>query len=390
MKITSVDVMLLNESAKPSWRPIVCRINTDEGIYGYGEAAPASTMSPEACFKLIKEYSALITGMDPFNSEVIWNKLYRNTYWAQNGGMLEFAAIGAIDIALWDIKGKALGVPVYKLLGGKFREKLRTYASQLQFGWTDHFTPLHTLEDYAKHAIIAANEGYTSLKFDFLTYDEKVGNIPDELKYMPDRKMVQLFEKRLAAVRDAVGDDVEIIVESHGYYNVSAAVEAADIMQKYNVTYFEEPVVAIPQLYKTLANQIQVPIAGGERIYSRWQYMQYFSDASVQLIQPDMGNSGGITEVKKIADMAYAYDILVQAHICASPVAIAAAVQLEAALPNFYIHEHHAFNKYEMNRKLGKYDYQPINGYTVVPDLPGIGNELSDYAINIASTETVT
>ncbi len=389
MKIISVDVMIIDVSEKPKWRPIICRINTDEGIYGYGEAAPASTMSPDACFQLIREYADLIIGMNPLENEVIWNKLYRSTYWAQNGGMLEFAAIGAIDIALWDIKGKAFGVPVYKLLGGKFRESLRTYASQLQFGWGDHYTPLYTTDEYVYHALTAVKEGYDSIKIDFLTYDEKGKNLCDLKKYHPDRKTVRLFENRLSAVREAIGDDIDIIVEGHGYYNVSAAVEAADIMKKYRVTYFEEPVTSTPGLYKDLANKIDIPIAGGERIYSRWQYLSYFNDNSIQLIQPDMGNSGGITETKKIADMAYVYDVMVQAHICVSPIAIAAAIQLEAALPNFYIHEHHAFNKYDMNRKLAVYDYQPVNGYTEVPNLPGIGNELSRYALDKASIITV-
>ena len=138
MKITQVDIMTPTIEERPIWRPILCRIYTDEGIYGDGEAALAYGIASPAAAGMIRDLAKLIIGMDPLDSEVIWDKLYKATFWGQNGGPVVFAGISALDIALWDIKGKAFNVPIYKLLGGKRRDNLRTYASQLQFGWSDH------------------------------------------------------------------------------------------------------------------------------------------------------------------------------------------------------------------------------------------------------------
>ena len=160
MKITKVDVLHLKTNLKNGhWRPIVCRIYTDEGIYGDGEAALAYGESQIAAFGIVQNFAKLIIGMDPLQHEVIWDKLYRTTFWGQNGGPVIFAGISAIDIALWDIKGKYYNAPIYELLGGKRREKLRTYASQLQFSWGPDIIPQRTPDDYAREAKKAVAEG---------------------------------------------------------------------------------------------------------------------------------------------------------------------------------------------------------------------------------------
>ena len=151
MKITQIDIMTPHIQENPMWRPILCRIHTDEGIYGDGEAALAYGIASPAAAGMIRDLATLIIGMDPLDSEVIWDKLYKSTFWGQNGGPVVFAGISALDIALWDIKGKAFNVPVYKLLGGKRRDNLRTYASQLQFGWSDHAETLTTLDEYRQY-----------------------------------------------------------------------------------------------------------------------------------------------------------------------------------------------------------------------------------------------
>ena len=170
MKITSIDVMALHPREGAHFRPIVCRVNTDDGLYGYGEAAISYGKGAPAAFGMVKDLAPMILGMDPLDHEVIWDKLYRSnaTFWGQNGGPIVFAGIAALDVALWDIKGKFFNQPLYKLLGGKKRDKLRAYASQLQMGWNSKVQrPQTTAADYAQTAKIAVAEGYTCIKADF-------------------------------------------------------------------------------------------------------------------------------------------------------------------------------------------------------------------------------
>lgn len=390
MKIVKVDVMQLGTDVRPDWRPIVCRIYTDEGIYGDGEAAMAYDVGALGAFGMLQELAKMVIGMDPLDNEVIWDKLYRSTFWGQNGGPVTFSAISAIDIALWDIKGKYFKVPVYKLLGGKKRDNLRCYASQLQFGWGEVRIPARTPEDYAKNAKKAVAEGYDAVKFDFFLYDEKDGffNDNDRLGLL-SKKYLNIVEKRIAAVREAVGPDVDIIMENHSYTDAQSALQLGKMAEKYDIFCFEEPTTPYPKITKYMSDKLNIPIATGERIYSRWQYAQYFENCSVQMIQPDFGNCGGITEGKKICDMAYAYDVGVQGHACGSPLSNVVALHLECVIPNFVIHEHHAVNLISYNKSYCIYDYQPVNGKFKVPELPGLGNELSESAMNNSVKVTI-
>ncbi|WP_289103299.1 mandelate racemase/muconate lactonizing enzyme family protein [uncultured Fusobacterium sp.] len=390
MKIVKVDVMQLGTDVRPDWRPIVCRIYTDEGIYGDGEAAMAYDVGALGAFGMLQELAKMVIGMDPLDNEVIWDKLYRSTFWGQNGGPVTFSAISAIDIALWDIKGKYFKVPVYKLLGGKKRDNLRCYASQLQFGWGEVRIPARTPEDYAKNAKKAVAEGYDAVKFDFFLYDEKDGffNDNDRLGLL-SKKYLNIVEKRIAAVREAVGPDVDIIMENHSYTDAQSALQLGKMAEKYDIFCFEEPTTPYPKITKYMSDKLNIPIATGERIYSRWQYAQYFENCSVQMIQPDFGNCGGITEGKKICDMAYAYDVGVQGHACGSPLSNVVALHLECVIPNFVIHEHHAVNLTPYNKSYCIYDYQPVNGKFKVPELSGLGNELSESAINNSVKVTI-
>ena len=390
MKIVKVDVMQLGTDVRPDWRPIVCRIYTDEGIYGDGEAAMAYDVGALGAFGMLQELAKMVIGMDPLDNEVIWDKLYRSTFWGQNGGPVTFSAISAIDIALWDIKGKYFKVPVYKLLGGKKRDNLRCYASQLQFGWGEVRIPARTPEDYAKNAKKAVEEGYDAVKFDFFLYNEEDGffNDNDRLGLL-SKKYLNVVEKRIAAVREAVGPDVDIIMENHSYTDAQSALQLGRMAEKYDIFCFEEPTTPYPKITKYMSDKLNIPIATGERIYSRWQYAQYFENCSVQMIQPDFGNCGGITEGKKICDMAYAYDVGVQGHACGSPLSNVVALHLECVIPNFVIHEHHAVNLTPYNKSYCIYDYQPVNGKYKVPELPGLGNELSESAMNNSIKVTI-
>ena len=391
MKITQIDIMAPHIQENPRWRPILCRIHTDEGIYGDGEAALAYGIASPAAAGMIRDLATLIIGMDPLDSEVIWDKLYKSTFWGQNGGPVVFAGISALDIALWDIKGKVFNVPVYKLLGGKRRDNLRTYASQLQFGWSDHAETLTTLDEYREVSKKAVAEGYDAIKIDFFTYAPEDGRryTDEDCTRLLSPKLVDVVESRVAAVREAIGPNVDIIMENHSRPDAQSAVQLGRAVQKYNIFYFEEPSTPNVKTTKFICDKLAMPISHGERLYSRWQYAPFFEDQSVQVIQPDLGNCGGLTEGKKICDMAYVYDISVQAHVCASPLSTAAALHLEAVIPNFVIHEHHVFNLHEYNRELCTVDLQPVNGRFKVPEEPGLGAEISPWAMEHSTKYTV-
>ena len=393
MRITKIDIMHLQErpTDNPAWSPVLCRIHTDAGIFGNGECGMAYGCPSTAARAALEEFSRLIIGRDPLQSQLIWQDLYRTTFWGQNGGPVIFAAMSAIDVALWDIKGKHFGVPVHQLLGGKMRNQLRCYASQLQFGWDDRKTPAVSLEDYRRNARKAVDEGYDAIKIDFLTFDEVDGHrfgYEDTTRLLSPR-LVNLVRDRVAAVREEVGPDVDIIMENHSNVDAQSAVQLGEAVKPYGIYYFEEPCTPTPKITKLIGDKLDIPVAQGERVYTRWQYAPYLEDGSVQLIQPDLGNCGGITEVKKVADMAETYDVGVQVHVCSSPLLTAAALQLECTLPNFAIHEHHVYNRYDYNRRLCVHDYQPEDGYCSIPDLPGLGNELSPYVFEHAEVTTV-
>lgn len=391
MKITKVDVLHLKTNLKNGhWRPIVCRIYTDEGIYGDGEAALAYGESQIAAFGIVQNFAKLIIGMDPLQHEVIWDKLYRTTFWGQNGGPVIFAGISAIDIALWDIKGKYYNAPIYELLGGKRREKLRTYASQLQFSWGPDIIPQRTPDDYAREAKKAVAEGYDAIKIDFFTFKPDEGNFNDNDRLgLLSPEYLQMYEARVKAVREAIGPNVDLIIENHSFTDSQSAAQLGNLVKKYNIFYFEEPSTPTPQLSKFVHDETGLPIANGERIYTRWQYIEYFKQNAIQVIQPDVGTCGGITEIKKICDMAHVFDVGVQVHACGSPLSTAAALHLECAIPNFVIHEHHTYALSPYNKELCIHDYQPVNGKFSVTDLPGLGNELSEVAFRNCDRVTI-
>ena len=196
---------------------------------------------------------------------------------------------------------------------------------------------------------------------------------------------------RVRVTRETVGPDVDIIIENHSYLDANTAIQFAQAIEPYNIMYFEEPNTPDPDTAVRLAEKINIPIASGERIYTRWQYEKYFEKNALHVAQPDIGTCGGITEVKKICDLAYIHDAAIQVHICGTPICVAAGLHVEAAIPNFVIHEHHQCNLLPDHIKLCKYDYQPVNGKYKVPELPGIGQELSDWVLtNTEYVERVT
>ena len=392
MKITKVDVFAFNCETQIPFRPIGCRIYTDEGIYGDGEAALSYGTGASAAFGMVKDLSKLIIGMNPLENEVIWDKLHKTTFWGQAGGPVICAGMSAIDMALWDIKGKFYNAPVYALLGGKRNEKLRCYASQIQQGFGPVHEVKYTPQQYADIAEYCVKElGYDAVKIDFYVFDETGGIVNrDRRRCKMDPKTLRIATSRLEAVRNRVGEDVDIIIENHSNLDALSAIQLANAAQPYNIFYFEEPNTPSAKTAKYISENISIPIANGERIFTRWQYLPYFENSSLQVAQPDLGTCGGFTEGKKIADMAHVYDVAFQAHACGSPLSSIAAVHFETALPNFIIHEHHLCFLHQYNIDLCVHDYQPKDGFFTAPDLPGLGNEWSEKALSCADTVTVT
>jgi len=392
MKITSVDVYnLLPQIGNHGIAPICIRVNTDEGICGFGEVGVGYGTANHAGVGIARDFAELIIGLDPMNIEAVWEHIFRNTFWGMSGGPVINAGLSAIDIALWDIKGKVLNKPVYQLLGGKTNEKIRAYASQIQFGWGPVKLFLNDPQDYAKTVREAMNQGYTAVKVDPIGMTDLGvwirANKDDtwRLRGSAANKVLKLAAARVEAMRKEGGDDLDIIIENHAFTDTNTAIQLGQALKDYGIYYMEEPVHPLNSVsMKKIREKVDIPLASGERIFTRWGYRPFFEDRSLQVIQPDVCLVGGISETKKICDMANVYDCAVQVHVCGGPISTAAALQIETVIPNFLIHELHSGALKTHIRKLCKYDHMPENGYYVVPELPGIGQELSEEAMAAA------
>ena len=385
MKITKFTILYVHpiQSAKGDGvqRPILLRIDTDEGIYGVGEVGMAYGTGGTAAVGILQDYGRKILGMDPLCNELIFEKLMKTTFWGQGGGTVIFGGMSAIDMALWDIKGKYYNAPVYQLLGGKTNKKLRCYASQTQLSWGPVRKICITPEDYAREALVAVKAGYNAIKTDVLWFDDHGTALGWQVEGPMNPHVLTVAEQRIAAIREAIGPDVDFAIENHAKTDTVAGIQLGRILEKYRIMFYEEPNSTLnPKLTKVIKDSVKVPIASGERIYTRWGYIPFLEDRSIDIIQPDIGTCGGITETKKVSDIAHAYDVRVQVHTAGTAVANAAAIQVETAIPNFCIHEHHQKALMPQYIELCTVDYQPVNGYLEAPDIPGLGQDLSEIA----------
>ena len=395
MKITSVECYLGDKGLGGF---VTVKVNTDEGISGFGEAGLAYGKCSEAAFGQCQDFARMVLGMDPFNTEEIWEHLHRHTFWGMGGGVVVTSAMAAIDTACWDIKGKALNLPVYKLIGGKTNKNLRAYASQLQFGWrtliekNDALTLLYDPKDYYDVVKDAMAEGYDAVKIDpvFAPLEERpmaevMATQGNQIRGCYREHDLTRSVERIAAAREAGGPDLDIIVEIHSLLDANTAALLGQALEPYRIMYYEEPTMPCnPGVFKHIKERCKLPLATGERSYTRWGFRQFFEDRTLDIIQPDLCNTGGITETKKICDMAQVYDVGVQIHVCGGPIATAAALQVEAAIPNFVIREEHNANLLKIFKESGKYYHAPVNGFYEVPELPGIGQEMSEQAMATA------
>nr|WP_275004643.1 galactonate dehydratase [Promicromonospora iranensis] len=354
MKITSMTTFAL----PPRW--LFLKIETDEGIVGWGEPVLEGRAASVAA--AVDELSDYLIGKDPRRIEEHWTVLYRAGFY--RGGGIHMSALAGIDQALWDIKGKALGVPVHDLLGGRVRDRIKVYS------WIGGDRPAET----AAAAKDAVERGFSAVKM----------NGPEELQYLDSRDKVEKVVANVAAVREAVGPDIGIGVDFHGRVHRPMARVLLDALQPFHLMFVEEPVLSehvdgIADVLRSSAT----PIALGERLYSRWDFKDVITSGVVDIIQPDLSHAGGITEVRKIAAMAEAYDIAVAPHCPLGPVALAACLQLDAVAYNAVIQEQSLGIHYNTSNDLLDYIADPTvfayeAGSVAIPQGPGLGIEVNE------------
>ena len=377
MKITAVEIFDVKLGATVTrWNPVIVRIQTDAGISGLGEVALAYGVGASAGLGMVRDLvDQFLIGADPFRIQHLWDLMFRRTFWGQGGGPVVFGGMSAIDEALWDIKGKALGVPVYELLGGRCWEKLRVYAN----GW---YHGCVQPQDYAEAAQRVVADGYTAMKFDPFAYSE--AGKWDYPQRALDPKRAELAFARVSAVRDAIGPEVDILIEVHGNLGTTSAIQMGKRFEALRPFFYEEPVDALNvECMKKVADNVDIPIAAGERLYNRYGFRPYIEGQILDILQPDLGLAGGISETKKIADYAETYSIHVQPHNCAGPVSTAASVQVDACMTNFIIQEifpYHQDERYQLVD--AALELQVVGGYLKVPEAPGLGLELDEKVIS--------
>jgi len=354
MKVTDVKVFNV-DCFRTNW--VFIKIYTDAGIDGVGEATlEYKEKALEGAVEHIKEY---LVGQNPLDIAKHWHSIYRDAYW--RGGPVLMSALSAVETALWDILGKSLNVPVYQLLGGKVHDKVRIYVN----GW---FAGAKTPEEFGEKAKIAVQRGVTAMKWD-----------PFGKAYLEiSNKDLNTALECVARVREAVGDDVDLLIEGHGRFNIPTAIKIAKEIEQFNPMFFEEPVPPDNlDALKMVRDKSPVAISAGERLYTRWDYKDMFDKMAADYIQPDVSHAGGIMELKKIAAEAECRYIPFAPHNPSGPVANAATLQLAACCQNFSILEimysDVAYRKDITNENLTYKD-----GYIEIPDKPGLGIEINE------------
>jgi galactonate dehydratase len=362
MKITRLTTFIV----PPRW--VFLKIDTDDGVFGWGE--PVVEGRAHTVVAAVDELADYLVGKDPLQIEDHWNVLYRGGFY--RGGAIHMSALAGIDQALWDIKGKTLGVPVHQLLGGRCRDRIRVYS------WIGGDRP----SDLAANARAVVASGFTAVKM----------NGTDELQFVDTSSKLDKVLANVAAVRDAVGPEIGIAVDFHGRVHRPMAKTLAKELEAMRLMFIEEPVLSEHrEALREIANHCSTPIALGERLYSRWDFKAILSDGCVDIVQPDLSHAGGITECRKIAAMAEAYDVALAPHCPLGPIALAACLQLDAISYNAFIQEQSLGIHYNRDNDLLDYlvdrsvfDYR--DGLVAIPGGPGLGIEVDeDYVADRAA-----
>ncbi len=362
MKITGIKVY----TVKPRW--IFVKISTDEGIDGWGEMI--SGTKTDTVVAGAYELGKRIIGRNPFEIERIWQELHRSFF---RGGPINGTIISGIEMALWDIKGKALNVPIYELLGGAARDRIMVYS------WIGGDRPA----DVVREAIDRRDRGFKAIKM----------NATEELHYVDSFKKVQAVVERVKAIREAVGFDLNIGVDFHGRVHKPMAKVLAKELEPYKLMFLEE--VILPEneeAFREVANHTSTPLATGERLYTRWEFKNLLKEGAIDIIQPDIALCGGILETRKIAAMAEAFDVAVAPHAPYGPIALAATLQLDVCTPNVFIQEQSLGIHYNKGFDLldfvkNKEIFQYKDGYLDIPTKPGLGIEIDEELVEKVSAE---
>ena len=354
MKITDLKVWIL-QAEKDNW--VYTKIYTDEGITGVGECSvEGRELTVKAAVEELRRY---LIGADPFETEKIYYRCFRDGYWG--AGAILTGALSAVDGALWDIKGKALGVPVYQLLGGKIRDSIRVYANRWFFG-------ANTPEELASRAVNVVKQGYTAMKWD------PFGRAEQTISHAQlDRALTEI-----AAVRDAVGPQVDLLIEGHGRFNIRTATEIAREIAPFKPMFFEEPVMpenidALRQVH----DASPVAIAAGERYYTQMDFRAALEARAVDYLQPDLRETGGLTQGKRIATLAESFFVPIAPHNIHGQIGTAMSLHLCASSPNACILEFSVEDVQVQNSILTSH-FRPENGMMKIPDTPGLGIDLNE------------
>lgn len=354
MKLSKIETFRL----RPRW--LLLRLETDDGYVGWGEpVVEGRAATTQACIHELEPY---LLGEDPRQVEHIWQTLYRGGFY--RGGPVLTSALSGIDQALWDIKGKALGVPVHELLGGAVRNKMAVYS------WIDSDTP----EIAAKSALEKKAQGFSHIK---MMGTDKIGWITDS------RTVTELLEK-VQAVRDAVGPDFGIAIDFHGRTHQSTARTLLKELEPMKPLFVEEPVlVENVDVFEQLHRFTTIPLATGERCYTRWGFKELLERGCVDIIQPDLSHAGGISEVRRIAAMAETYDVALAPHCPLGPVALAACLQVDFASVNACLQEQSVGMAYNKGQEVDSYLRDPSvfqyqDGYVDLMQGPGLGVDVDE------------
>ncbi len=354
MKITKHTLYLV----PPRW--LFLKIETDEGISGWGE--PVIEGKAATVKAAVDECMEHLSGCDPMKIEDHWNTLYRGGFY--RGGPILMSAIAGIDQALWDIKGKYYNAPIHQLLGGKARDSMRVYS------WIGGDRPA----DVGLAAQKMLDYGFTAVKM----------NATEELQYIDSHKKIDEAIARISAVRDTVGSDFGIGIDFHGRVHKPMAKVLAKELEPFHPMFIEEPVLPENnEALREIANHVAIPIATGERMFSRWHFKSLLTDGYVDIIQPDVSHAGGITECKKIISMAEAFDVAAAPHCPLGPIALAACLQVDATCHNAFIQEQSLGIHYNKGSDLLDYladetVFKFEKGFVKIPDAPGLGIEINE------------
>lgn len=353
MKITRISAYLV----RPRW--CFVEVETDAGLTGWGEAViEGKASSVRACVEEMTEY---LLGRNPMDIEDIWSLLYRAAFY--RGGPILMSAISGIDQALWDIKGRYYQAPVYDLMGGRCRDKMKIYS------WIGGDRP----SDVAKAAREKQKAGFRAVKM----------NATEELQYIDSYDKIDAVLERVASIRESTGKSFGIAIDFHGRVHRPMAKVLAKKLEEFDPMFIEEPVLSENmECFREIAACCQIPIATGERLFSRWDFKRLFAAGGVDIIQPDLSHAGGITEVKKIAAMAEAYDVALAPHCPLGPIALSACLQVDATCHNAVIQEqsigiHYNVGKSVLDYVKNREDFVFSDGYIRLPSKPGLGFEIN-------------